>query len=193
MDTIGTRVRRKENTDSNTGVYVLRCSDPTCDKIYVGKSGNLTQRFSTHRGAVAGQPCRASTAVAKHKHRGTGYMLDVDNAVVPYRSTNRHRRQIIETSLISLCTTVKDTKASSCVKDMDVIGPIALGASPIDWKLLATAHPTFPIHAVPKAYRRFFSDTSQEVLPPDPQMIPQVPPFEQQEPRYHLRPRNHHP
>ena len=192
-DTIGTRVRRKENIDSNIGVYVLRCSDPACDKIYVGESGNLTQRFSVHRGAVAGQVCRSSTAVAKHKHRGTGYMLDIANAVVPYRSTNWHRRQIIETSLISLCTTVKDTKATSCVKDMDVIGPIALGASPIDWKQLAAAHPTMPIHAVPKAYRRFFSDTNPGVLPPDPHEIPQAPPIQQEAPRYHMRPRNNPP
>ena len=39
---------------------------------------------------------------------------------------------------------------------MDVIGPIALKASPIDWKLIAAAHPTMPTNAVPKAYRRFF-------------------------------------
>ena len=65
----------------------------------------------------------------------------------------------METSLISLCTTVKDTKASSCVKDMDVIGPIVLGASPIDWKQIAAAHPTMPTHAVPKAYKRFFLPT----------------------------------
>ena len=190
-DTIGTRVRRTENKNNNTGVYVLRCTDPACDKIYVGESGDLTQRFDVHRMAVAGQTCRASTAVAKHQHRGTGYRLDIDNAVVPYRSANRHRRRIVETSLISLCTTVKDTKASSCVKDMDVIGPIVLGASPIDWKLIAAAHPTMPTHAIPKAYKRFFSpDTNPRVLvPPDPHGIAQAPP-PQEEPRYHMRPRN---
>ena len=187
-DTIGTRVRRTENKNNNTGVYVLRCRDPACDKIYVGESGDIAQRFNVHRGAIAGQPCRANTAVAKHKHRGTGYRLDIDNAVVPYRSANRHRRRIIETSLISLCATVKDTKASSCVKDMDVIGPIVLGASPIDWKLVAAAHPTMSTHAVPKAYRRFFSNTNPEAPTPE----PQVPP-DQEEPRYHLRARNQQP
>ena len=53
-DTIGTRVRRTENKNNNIGVYVLRCSDPACDKIYVGESGDLTQRFDVHRMAVAG-------------------------------------------------------------------------------------------------------------------------------------------
>ena len=77
---------------------------------------------------------------------------------------------------------------------MDVIGPIVLGASPIDWKLIAAAHPTMPTHAVPKAYKRFFSsNTNPRVLiPPDPHRIAQAPPT-QEEPRYHMRPRNHQP
>ena len=39
---------------------------------------------------------------------------------------------------------------------MDVIGPIILGASPIDWRLLATVHPTLPLHVVPRACKKFF-------------------------------------
>ena len=83
---------------------------------------------------------------------------------------------------------MKDTKASSCVKDMDVIGPIVLEASHIDWKLVAAAHPTMPTHAVPKAYRRFFSNTNPGAPTPDPQAPP-----DQEEPRYHLRARNQQP
>ena len=75
-------------------------------------------------------------------------MLDIENAVVPYRSSNKLRMRIIEACLISLCTTVKDNKASSSIRDMDVLGPIIL----IDWKLLASAHPTLSLHVVPKAY-----------------------------------------
>ena len=87
-------------------------------------------------------------------------MLDIENAVAPYRSSNKLRVKIIEACLISLCTTAKDNKASSSIRDMDVLGPIILGASPVDWKLLATVHPTLPLHVVPKAYKRLFTKPS---------------------------------
>merc|ERR1712030_300175 len=84
-------------------------------------------------------------------------MLDVANAVVPYRSASRVSRRIVEASLITLCTTVADTKATSCVRDMDVIGPIVLESVLFNWKQLAAAHLTMPHHAVPRAYQKFFS------------------------------------
>ena len=42
---------------------------------------------------------------------------------------------------------------------MDVIGPIILGASPIDWRLLSTVHPTMPLNVVPRACRKYFPRT----------------------------------
>ena len=113
-------------------------------------------------------------------------MLDVDNAVVPYRSASRVRRRIVEASLITLCTTVADTKATSCVRDMDDIGPIVLESVPFNWKQLAAAHPTMPCHAVPRVYQKFFSTndpTAITIGDPAPQTV-------LSSPRYNLRPRN---
>ena len=101
-------------------------------------------------------------------------MLDVDNAVVPYRSASRVRRRIVEASLITLCTTVADTKTTSCVRDMDVIGPIVLESVPFNWKQLAVAHLTMPHHTVPRAYRKFFSinyPTTNTLRHPVPQVV----------------------
>ena len=154
-DSIGNRVKHND-VSNHTGVYVIRCSDSACDEVYVGESGNLPQRFKDHRDAQSGQPSKAHYATAKHKHISGNLMLDVDNAVVPYRSASRFRRRIVEASLITLCTTVTDTKATSCVRDMDVIGPIVLESVPFNWKQLAAAHPTMPQHAVPRIYRKFF-------------------------------------
>ena len=91
-------------------------------------------------------------------------MLDVANAVVPYRSASRVRRRIVEASLITLCTTVADTKATSCVRDMDVIGPIVLESVPFNWKQLAAAHPTMPHHAVPGLTGSFFLPITPQPL-----------------------------
>ena len=109
-------------------------------------------------------------ATARHIHQGL--RLDIDSAVVPYRSTSVLRRRIIEACLISLCSTIEDTKASSSTRDMDIIGPIILGASPIDWKLMVASHPTHPPQVVPKACKRFFPIVSPDnqadtIHPPD--------------------------
>ena len=185
-DSIGSRVKHIDG-NNNTGVYVIRCSDSACDRVYVGESGNLPQRFKEHREAQSGrQPSKAHYATAKHKHISSGLMLDVENAVVPYRSASRARRRIVEASLITLCATVADTKATSCVRDMDVIGPIVLDAVPFNWKQLAAAHPTMPPDKVPRAYRKFFSTNNPTPITighPVPQIVPSSP-------RYNLRPRN---
>ena len=87
-------------------------------------------------------------------------MLDADNALIPYRSSSLLHRQTIEASLITLGNTIRHTKATSSVKDMDIIGPIILGASSIDWRLIAVAQPNLSLQVVPKAYRRFFSSST---------------------------------
>ena len=98
-----------------------------------------------------------------------------------YRSSSKLHRLIVETSLITLCTTVKDTKASSNVRDMDTIGPIILRAAQIDWKALAKVQPNLSNSIVPKTHQRFFgfnnpinpassfgNSSSLDTRPPDP-------------------------
>ena len=163
-DSLGSRVTKRNKTPIDSGVYILPCNDPTCNKVYVGQSQDLHIRSGHHRAGIRGRTCLAKMASVKHQHRGTNYRLDPDKAIVPYRSTNRPHRLIVETSLITLCDTVKNTKASSCVKDQDIIGPIILAASNIDWKLLASVQPNFNLQIVPESQRKYFTHLTQTIM-----------------------------
>ena len=159
-DSLGNRVTWRKHTPMESGVYILKCKDSSCDKVYVGESSYFPRRFDEHRRAIGGVPCMQKYATARHKHPGSGLMLDHENALIPYRSSSLLHRQTIEASLITLFNTIRHTKATSSVKDMDIIGPIILGASSIDWRLIAVAQPHLSSQVVPKAYRRFFSCSS---------------------------------
>ena len=143
-----------------SGVYILKCKDSSCDKVYVGESSYFPRRFDEHRRAIGGVPCMKRYATARHKHPGSGLMLDPDNALIPYRSSSLLHRQTIEASLITLFNTIRHMKATFSVKDMDIIGPIILGASSIDWRLISVAQTHLSSQVVPKAYRRFFSSST---------------------------------
>ena len=183
-DSLGGRVTRKNRTPIDSGVYILPCKAPTCNKVYVGQSQDLQTRSDDHRAGIRGRTCLAKMASVRHKHPGTSFRLDPDRAIVPYRSTNKPHRLIVETSLITLCDTVSNTKVSSCNKDMNTIGPIILAASNIDWKLLATVQPKFNLQLIPKSQRRYFSTQSQmnnDLLIPlqdDPTHVPRPPELE---------------
>ena len=163
---------------------------PSLRESYVGESGNIPRRLEDHRQAVSGHhPSKSKYATARHIHQG--FKLDVDNAVVPYRSTSVLRRRIIKACFIALCSTVDGTKATSSTRDMDKIGPIILGAS-IDWKLIAITHPTLPLHIVPRAYKKFFpgiSLDSQGTIDHPPDISPISPSDTLATPRYNLRSR----
>ena len=86
--------------------------------------------------------------------------LDPSNYLVPFKSNSLHHRLLIETSLISLCRTVKGNKASSDNRDMRTLGPIVLKAAVIDWKVIAEAQPTcLNPDVAPRKYQRFFSSS----------------------------------
>ena len=87
-----------------------------------------------------------------------GCKLDHSNYLVPYKSNSLSHRLLIETSLISLCHTVKGNKASSDNRDMRTLGPMILKAAPVNWKLIAEAQPTcLNPDVAPRKYQRFFS------------------------------------
>ena len=154
-DSIKSRVTNKERRPSEAGVYILTCDKPTCHEIYVGESQHIPTCLGQHKDAIDGNSVSHKYASAKHSGQ-TGHNIDISNALTPYRSTSRTHRLIIETSLIKLCNTVKDSKASSNVKDMDIIGPIILGAAPVDWKAIGKAQPDLNPAIIPRAYRNFF-------------------------------------
>ena len=86
-----------------------------------------------------------------------GHDIDPAKGKRPYLSTSLSHRLVIETCLISLCNTVNGNKATSNVRDMDIIAPIVLRASPLDWRVLSEVQPGLNIDIVPRKYRPFFS------------------------------------
>ena len=60
-----------------------------------------------------------------------------------------------------MCKTIKGNKSSINNRDMNILGPIIIGASPIDWKVVSASQPSFNLNVVPKKYRRFFSMQNQ--------------------------------
>ena len=164
-DTIKTRVTSKERRPTQAGVYILTCDTPTCEEVYVGQSQHIPTRLDNHRDAIRGVTSSCHYASAKHS-RKPGHNIDPSNALTPYRSTSKLHRLIVETSLITLCNTVKDSKATSNVRDMDTIGPIILRASKIDWKALAEAQPSLSHSIVPRTYQRFFGTINQPIHVP---------------------------
>ena len=151
-DSIKSRITSKERRPTNGGVYILPYDTPSCNEVYVGQSQNIPKCLEDHRRAIGGVNSSSHYASAKHS-RKPGHSIDPCNAIIPYRSSSKLHRLIVETSLITLCTTVKDTKASSNVRDMDTIGPIILRAAQIDWKALAKVQPNLSNSIVPKTHQ----------------------------------------
>ena len=144
---------------------MIPCKQQSCEKIYVGQSQNIPVRMENHVAAVGGRESLQRTAVARHCHKN--YTLDPEKVVVPYRSSSKARRLMVETSLITLCNTVHGTKASSNVTDMDTIGPILLGASNIDWKVVSRIQHNFNPLLVPKKHRHLFRSRHTPSTPND--------------------------
>merc|ERR1712179_494498 len=92
-------------------------------------------------------------------------MRQVSITSLPYKSNSLSHRLVIETCLISLCKTVTGNKASSDNRDMNILAPIVLRASPIDWRVLSEIQPSFSPEIVPRTYRRFFSSHNNELNP----------------------------
>ena len=162
IDSLKNRITSKTHDPSTKGVYILTCKKENCEQVYVGQSQDITNRSDQHTSARRNA---SKSYYASAKHNGNGNLIETTNAIVPYKSKSLAHRLIIETALIHLCSTVKGNKASINNRDMDILGPIILNASPIDWKLLSSAQPSFRHNAVPRNYRRFFLLQNQRVLP----------------------------
>ena len=97
------------------------------------------------------------------KHTFRGYELEPSYARVSYKSNRLPHRLVIETCLISLCNTVIGNKASSNNRDMNILAPIILRSSPVDWKVLSEIQPGFNPEVVPRTYRKFFSSNTNDL------------------------------
>ena len=162
-DSIKSRVASKVHCVTNSGIYVLTCKLDSCEKVYVGQSYNIPKRLSQHTDAKTRPSMRYYTSV---KHTRRGHELEPANAVIPYKSNSLSHRLVIETCLISLLNTVPGNKASSDIRDMNILAPVILKASPIDWKIIAEIQPSFNPEMAPKTYRKFFSPPHNNGIPP---------------------------
>ena len=131
-DSIMSRITRKDPTPAieDHGTYLLPCILPPCEQIYIGQSKQIPTRMQQHRQVIAGKNGCENLAPALHK--GNGHKLEPDDVLVPYHSTNKSRRLMVEASLITICNTVDNTQATSTTRDFDTIAPILLGAFNID-------------------------------------------------------------
>ena len=159
-DSIKNRIASKVHSATNSGIYALTCKEGSCEKIYVGQSHNIPKRLEDHTNAKHRASMRYYTSV---KHTFGGHELEPSYARVPYKSNSLSHRLVIETCLISLCKTVIGNKASSDNRDMNILAPIVLKSSPIDWRVLSEIQPSFNPEVVPRIYRKFFSTHNNEL------------------------------
>ena len=138
---------------TTVGLIALTCKKETCE-IYVGQSHNIPKRLEDHTNTKCRASMRYYTSV---KHTFRGHELEPSYARVPYKSNSLSHRLVIETCLISLCHTVAGNKASSDNRDMNILAPIVLRYSPVNWRVLSEIQPSFNPEVVPKIYRKFFS------------------------------------
>ena len=159
-DSIKNRISSRVRSTTNSGIYALTCKKESCGRIYVGQSQNIPKRLQDHTNAKHRSSMSYYTSV---KHTFRGHELEPSHAKVPYKSNSLSHRLVIETCLISLCYTVIGNKASSNNRDMNILAPIILRSSPVDWKVLSEIQPGFNPEVVPRTYRKFFSSNTNDL------------------------------
>ena len=162
-DSVRSRIVSRKHSNTNSGVYVLTCDKDTCQEIYVGQSKDIDVRFTNMQMPRHVQRMVKSYASATHS-KMPGHDIDSAKGKRPYLSTSLSHRLVIETCLISLCNTVNGNKATLNVRDMDIIAPIVLRASPVDWRVLSEVQPGLNIDIVPRKYRPFFPQMKSPVM-----------------------------
>ena len=51
---LGIKVTWRKPAPMESGVYILKCIDSSCDKVYVGETSYFPIRFDEHRRAIGG-------------------------------------------------------------------------------------------------------------------------------------------
>ena len=69
---------------SDSGVYIIKCKKPDCEKIYIGQSEDIPGRLKQHTDATT-QPSKRYYTSATHS-RIRGHEMDTINELVPYWS-----------------------------------------------------------------------------------------------------------
>ena len=188
-DSIASRVASKKRNPTITkgGVYMLTCEKEPCEEVYIGQSKDIPKRLKDHADSVH-QPSKESYSSGNHTRLGDGHRMMTEDEHVPYKSDSLTHRLVVETCLLTVCKTVSGNKASAATRDIDIIAPMLLKGSPINWKVIANAQPgCIDQRLVPKKYRGLFSHATRSPSVPEEFQdvpIPIVPPATQ---RRHTR------
>ena len=149
--------RKRGQTDPNCGVYMIPCED-TCGKVYIGHSQNIPKRLGEHAASVYRDSLR-SYSVGKHV-RNTGHSMKTNLQLVAYKSKSKTHRLIVESCLMQVSDTIDENTSSAFTTGIDLLAPMILKGAPLDWKIISIAQPSFYQRAIPKKYRRFFSNNT---------------------------------
>ena len=158
IDSIKSRLTiRKKRQPSTAGVYILKCKKTDCEQVYVGQSGDIATRLTNHSDAKTRPSMKRQYASAKHM--GDGHEMDTSNERVAYRSDHKPHRLAVETSLISVCKTIRGNKASTSVRDIETLAPKILGGTRLNWNIIFETQPhCLPPEIIPLRHRKPFEN-----------------------------------
>ena len=154
-------VKKRGLADPNCGVYMIPCED-TCGRVYVGHSKDIPKRLRDHDASV----WRASShgySVGNHVN-DTGHNMKTDLQLVAYKSKSLPHRLVIESCLMKVSNTIRNNTSSAFSEDIDLLAPMILKGAPLDWEVVSIAQPYFDQRAIPKKYKKFFSNNSVAVI-----------------------------
>ena len=154
----------RETTHTDSGVYILGCMPPDCERVYIGQSKHIPTRLKQHDDANRLRNYKYTSA--RHS-RLVGHKMDTTSEFALYRSNSLSHRLIVETCLIAACHTIRGNTRSYTVRDHDKIAPMILRGAPLDWELIARFQPTkFNREAIPRKHRKLFQHPGR--LPANP-------------------------
>ena len=157
-------ITHRETTHTDSGVYILGCMPPDCERVYIGQSKHIPTRLKQHDDANRLRNYKYTSA--RHS-RLVGHKMDTTSEFALYRSNSLSHRLIVETCLIAACHTIRGNTRSHTVRDHDKIAPMILRGAPLDWELIARFQPTkFNREAIPRKHRKLFQHPGR--LPANP-------------------------
>ena len=80
--------------------------------------------------------------------------------LVAYKSKSKTHRLIVESCLMQVSDTIEENISSAFSTGIDLLAPMILKGASLDWEIVSIAQPSFYQRAIPKKYRRFFSNNS---------------------------------
>ena len=154
-------VKKRGLADPNCGVYMIPCED-TCGRVYVGHSKDIPKRLRDHAASVW-RSSSHSYSVGNHVN-DTGHSMKTDLQLVAYKSKSLTHRLVIESCLLKVSNTIRNNTSSAFSEDIDLLAPMILKGTPLDWEAISIAQPYFDQRAIPKKYKKFFSNNPAAVI-----------------------------